>query len=135
MQEDKFMEAFEHVFGDFRPSKGDLANIKSIGQVSTVQLEIDDFMDLIESSVRAFEKEALNIKPIHITNVDTFMADYKRSFFRTRESMEMVRKEVRYVKRIKKGFKQDIKRLMNEFKQKQRLNAKNIRIKKIKIKA
>jgi hypothetical protein len=135
IQEDKFMEAFGHIFGDFHPNKGDLVNIKSVAQVGTVQLEIDDFMDLIESSVRAFEEEALNIKPIHIANVDTFMADYKRSFFRTQESMEMVRKEVKYVKRIKKGLKIDIRRLMAEFKQKQRLNAKNIRIKKMKVKA
>lgn len=134
MQEDQFMEAFGYIFGDFHPNKGDLLNIKSVGQVGTVQLEIDDFMDLIESSVKAFEKEALNIKPIHIINVDTFMAEYKRSFFRTQESTKMVRKEVRYVKRIKKGLKGDIRRLMIEFNQKQRNNVKNtkkIRIKKM----
>lgn len=130
INEDQFIEAFEHIFGDFNPGKSESTNIRTSENIEVVQLEIDDFMDLIESSLQAFEKEALNIKPICITNVDTFMEEYKTTLFRTKKSMKIVKEEVKYVKYIKKGLKGYIKVFMDDFNKKQ--NVKNITTKKVK---
>jgi hypothetical protein len=127
-EEISFIETFESIFGDFHPSKDDLINIENEDKY----MKIDSFMDLIENSVEAFEMEALNIESIYIGNVDTFMKKYKTHFFRTKKSIQIVKEQIKYVKRIKKILKRDMKTLMFEFKRKQRQNRINsIKIKKI----
>ena len=121
IKEENFTEAFEYIFGDFHPSKDDLISIENIGNMENmrnIEFKIEDFMDLVEKSVQAFENEALNIETIYIANVDTFMKEYKTRVFRTKKSMKIVKKQIKYVKHIKKNLKIDIKILMAEIKQK-----------------
>ena len=73
---------------------------------------IDIYMDLIEESVKSFEYEALNIDNICISNVDSFMKEYKNSFFKTKKSISIIKKEVKRDKRIKKDLQLDIACMM-----------------------
>ena len=117
INEGKFTEAFEYLFGDFHPTQND---IKSTERIEIVQLKIDDFMDLIDNSVQAFETEALNIEQIYIGNVDTFLNKYKNHFFRTKKSMKIIKKRIKYVKNIKRILKHSAKKLMKAFKEKKK---------------
>lgn len=120
IKEESFIEAFEFIFGDFHPTQDDLINIEK----KESEIKIDDFMDLIEESNQAFETEALNIEPIYIANVDTFLKKYKTYLFRTKKSMQIVKEQIKYVKYIKQNIKRDIKKFMIEFKRKQRQKQK-----------
>ena len=108
------------MFGDFHPTQEDFINIEK----EETKLEINNIMDLVEESIQAFETEALNIEPIYIANVDTFLKKYKTHFFRTKKSMKIVKEQIKYAKHIKKELKCDIKKLMIELKQKQKQEQK-----------
>lgn len=125
----KFNKAFESVFGDFQPTKKDMDDIDAgenaniLANLKNIKPDIEDYIDLVNDANKAFEKEALNVEPIYIGNVDHFMKDYKQNIFRTKKSMKVIQKKVRVMKGIKEGLKQDIKVLMAEFKERRKVRS------------
>ena len=109
MSGQEFLNTFEEMFGVITD---EMCNISNINE------DYSDLMHLVNNANIAFEKESLNVEPIHIRNVDNFMHNYKKSIFRTKKSIKIISKRVTIIKNIKKILKVEVKQLMNNFEKK-----------------